>query len=333
VSKSGRITPDLAVIEQVSQTTIRKAAALLRAGQLVAFPTETVYGLGADATNDTAVEAVYAAKRRPKSNPLIIHVADVEGAHRIAELDERAKKLAREFWPGPLTMILPRHPRSAVSTSACAGLSTIAVRIPANETALALIRETGRPIAGPSANASGKTSPTIAEHVVQSLGEVIPMVLDDGPCRIGIESTVINLSGAKALLMRPGGITVSDLEALIGPIAMPSATNEAEPASPGRAQSHYAPKLPVRLEAVDVNSDEALLAFGPDPLNGAGKMRNLSPAGNLDEAAANLYRMLIELDDSEFRQIAVMPLPETGVGQAINDRLRRAAAPRPNPRN
>lgn len=327
---SAHITPDSTVIRQASPATIKNAASILKKGKLVAFPTETVYGLGADATNDTAIGKVYEAKNRPRSNPLIIHVASLESAKRIAVLDERANMLALKFWPGALTMILPRQRQCQVSKQACAELDTIAVRIPGNETALALLRETARPIAGPSANASGRTSPTIAEHVIHSLGEAVSFVLDGGPCRVGIESTVINLSEDDPVLMRPGGIPVSDLEALVGPLALPFNTNESEPTSPGSAKSHYAPGLPVRLEAFNVDSDESLLAFGPHPPKGAGKMLNLSSAGDLNEAASNLYRMMTELDDPKFRQIAVMPMPESGVGRAINDRLRRAAAPRPN---
>tara|TARA_Y100001960_G_C14750365_1_gene868062 strand:+ start:743 stop:1765 length:1023 start_codon:yes stop_codon:yes gene_type:complete len=330
VSNSEHITSDSTVIHKTSPATIEIAASVLKKGNLVAFPTETVYGLGADATNDTAVKAIYEAKNRPKSNPLIIHVASLESAKHIAVFDERANMLARAFWPGALTMILPRQRQCPVSRQACAELDTVAVRIPANETALALLRETARPIAGPSANASGRTSPTIAEHVIQSLGEAVSFILDGGPCQVGIESTVINLSEDNPMLLRPGGIPVADLETLVGPLALPFNQNESNPTSPGRAKSHYAPGLPLRLEAFNVDRDETLLAFGPNPPRGAGKMLNLSVAGDLNEAAANLYRMMIELDDPKFRQIAVMSMPDSGVGQAINDRLRRAAAPRPN---
>ena len=307
---------------------VEAAAGLLRDGELVAFPTETVYGLGADATNDDAVAAVYAVKGRPRSNPLIIHVPNVETALEIACFDKRADILAETFWPGPLTLILPRHPKCSVSNQACAGLNTVALRIPANDTALDLLRKTRRPIAGPSANASGRTSPTTARHVEQSLGNAVSLILDGGSCQVGIESTVVALVHERPLLLRPGGIPVEKIELLIGAISEPVRSSDLAPSSPGRAISHYAPNLPVRLNATGVDAGEALLAFGPDVPEGAARTLNLSPGGDIDEAAANLYRMLLELDDPVFTQIAVMALPDTGVGRAINDRLRRAAAPR-----
>jgi L-threonylcarbamoyladenylate synthase len=304
------------------------AAGLLRDGELVAFPTETVYGLGADATRDDAANAVYAVKGRPRSNPLIIHIPDVDSASEIACFDERADILAEAFWPGPLTLILPRRPKCAVSSHACAGLDTVALRIPANDIALDLLRKTRRPIAGPSANASGRTSPTTARHVAQSLGNAISLILDGGPCQVGIESTIITLAHKRPLLLRPGGIPVEEIERLIGPISEPANNTDMAPSSPGRAMSHYAPNLLVRLNAASVDAKEALLAFGPDAPEGAAITLNLSAEGDIDEAAANLYRMLLELDDPAFTRIAVMALPDIGVGRAINDRLRRAAAPR-----
>ena len=307
---------------------VEVAAGMLRDGELVAFPTETVYGLGADATRDDAVAAVYAVKGRPKSNPLIIHVSSVDAASEIARFDKRADILAETFWPGPLTLILPRHPDCLVSNLACADLAAIAVRIPANDIALDLLRKTRRPIAGPSANASGRTSPTTARHVRQSLGDAISMILDGGPCQVGIESTVITLADDEPLLLRPGGIPVEEIERLIGRVSEPASNSDPSPSSPGRAVSHYAPSLPVRLDATSADADEALLAFGPDVPEGAAITLNLSPGGDIDEAAANLYRMLLELDDPVFTQIAVMALPDIGVGRAINDRLGRAAAPR-----
>ena len=315
-------------IVAASPEAVEVAAGMLRDGELVAFPTETVYGLGADATNEDAVTAVYTIKGRPRSNPLIIHVSNMDDALEIAHFDKRADILAETFWPGPLTLILPRLPKCVVSNHACADLATVALRIPANDIALDLLRKSRRPIAGPSANASGRTSPTTARHVRQNLGNAISMVLDDGPCQVGIESTVITLADERPLLLRPGGIPVEEIERLIGPISEPASNSDLTPNSPGRAVSHYAPSLPVRLDATSVDADEALLAFGPDVPEGAAITLNLSPSSDIDEAAANLYRMLLELDDPVFTQIAVMALPNTGVGRAINDRLRRAAAPR-----
>ena len=244
------------------------AAGLLRKGKLVAFPTETVYGLGADATSDDAVAAVYAVKGRPRSNPLIIHVPSLDAASEIACFDKQADILAETFWPGPLTLILPRHPKCVVSIHACAGLTTVALRIPANDIALDLLRKAGLPIAGPSANASGRTSPTTARHVRQGLGNAISTILDGGPCQVGIESTVIALADERPLLLRPGGIPVEEIERLIGPVLEPASNSDPTPSSPGRAVSHYAPRLPVRLDATSVGADEALLAFGSDVLEG-----------------------------------------------------------------
>lgn len=316
-------------IAAATPESIQRAAGLLRAGELVAFPTETVYGLGADATNDGAIGKVYEVKGRPASNPLIIHVAAMEEAREIAEFDRRAEILAETFWPGPLTLVLPRREKSPITRRACAGLDTVAVRIPNNKVALTLLRSCERPIAGPSANRSGRTSPTTARHVWDSLGGTVAMILDGGLCTVGIESTVLNLAQDSPLLLRPGDVSANEIAELIGPIAEPTQASEAMPTSPGRALSHYAPALPVRLHAIGARRDEALLAFGPDVPQGAAKTLNLSPEGDVEEAAANLYRMLIELDDPAYSGIAVMAVPEKGVGRAINDRLKRAAAPRP----
>lgn len=309
---------------------IREAAAAIRAGRLVAFPTETVYGLGGDATNDRAVAAIFAAKGRPRFNPLIVHVAELRQAEDIAGFDARARALARAFWPGPLTLVLPRRAECAVSRLASAGLDTVAVRMPDHATALALLREAGRPIAAPSANPSGRISPTMARHVAEGLGKKVALILDGGPCRIGLESTVLSLAGDRAVLLRPGGVTRQALEAMIGPVAWPPSTASKHPQSPGMLASHYAPRRPVRLDARTARPQEALLAFGPDVPAGFAETRNLSPTGNLEEAAANLFAMLRDLDRPEFSAIAVMPIPEEGLGTAINDRLRRAAAPRPS---
>jgi len=307
---------------------IARAAAAIRAGRLVAFPTETVYGLGADATDDRAVAAIFAAKDRPRFNPLISHLADAEGAMAEADFDDRAARLAAHFWPGALTLVLPRAPETRISRLAGAGLDSVALRVPDHPVAGALLRAVGRPVAAPSANRSGRLSPTTAAHVAADLGAAVDIILDGGPCRIGVESTVVDLTGSPARLLRPGGVTAEALEAEIGPLAPVEATATAAPKSPGQLESHYAPRLPLRTGATTVAADEALLAFGPDPLAGAALTRNLSPAGDPTEAAANLFAMLHELDRPDLAAIAVMPVPERGLGRAINDRLRRAAAAR-----
>ena len=304
-----------------------QAAALLRAGELVAFPTETVYGLGGDATSDESVAAIFAAKGRPRFNPLIVHLSRADQAERFAQIDSRAALLMQRFWPGPLSLVLRRAPRCPISLLASAGLDTLALRVPAHPLALELLRLTDRPIAAPSANRSGRVSPTTADHVLSELDGHIAAVLDGGPCRVGIESTVVDLSGKTPLLLRPGGVATEKLEALLGPLAAPSA--EDAPRAPGMLASHYAPSLPLRLDATQVDAGEALLAFGPDASPGAKETRWLSKSGDLEEAlkeaAANLFAMLRALDRAEFTGIAVMPVPERGLGRAINDRLRRAA--------
>ena len=329
MADNGRKRTDGIGVVAATPESIARAARRLREGELVAFPTETVYGLGADAADEDAVAAIYAAKGRPASNPLIVHVAELDAARELAPFDERAEVLAAAFWPGPLTLVLPRAARCAIASRACAGRDTVAVRVPDNRVALALIRAAGRPIAGPSANLSGRPSPTTARRVYESLGGAVPTILDGGPCAVGVESTIVDLTGDEPLLLRPGGVSVEAVEELAGPVAWPRTTGEATPTSPGRAESHYAPNLPVRLEAARADPDEALLAFGRAVPGGAAKTLNLSAAGDVVEAAANLFDMLLRLDAPEFRSIAVMPVPETGVGRAVNDRLRRAAAPRP----
>ncbi|MCX8101955.1 MAG: L-threonylcarbamoyladenylate synthase [Geminicoccaceae bacterium] len=310
---------------------IAEAAALLRRGLLVAFPTETVYGLGADATDDRAVAALFRVKGRPAHNPLIVHVAEAAAAEPFAVFDERARALAERFWPGPLTLVLRQRPGSAITRSATAGLDTVAVRVPAHPVALALLRAVGRPVVAPSANPSGRVSPTRAEDVAGELDERVALVLDAGPCTIGVESTVVDLSRPdRAVLLRPGGLPRSELEAILGPLAG-SEPGEARPRSPGRLASHYAPRLPVRLDARAVAPDEALLAFGEDAPEGALATFNLSRSGDLREAARNLYAMLRAADRSGARAIAVVPIPAEGIGEAIRDRLARAAARRPEP--
>ncbi|HKM61007.1 MAG TPA: L-threonylcarbamoyladenylate synthase [Acidisphaera sp.] len=314
---------------------LARAAELLRAGALVAFATETVYGLGADATSGRAVASVFEAKGRPHFNPLICHYpgADAAFAHVVA--DPRAQRLAEAFWPGPLTLVLERREGCPVDLLAGAGLDTLAVRVPAPDFARALVRAVGRPVAAPSANRSGEVSPTTAAHVLAGLDGRIAAVVDGGPCAVGVESTVLDLTGRQPVLLRPGGVPAEAIEALIGPLGrgIPLAQAEASRTlrSPGLLVSHYAPALPVRLDADDVAPTEALLAFG-DPLPGAGAVFNLSASGDLTEAAANLFAGLRALDAEGARRgllrIAAMPIPDRGLGVAINDRLQRAAAPR-----
>jgi L-threonylcarbamoyladenylate synthase len=314
-----------------------EAAALLRAGELVAFPTETVYGLGGDAWNGRAVAAIFAAKGRPHFNPLICHFPSAEAAFAEVIADERARTLAARFWPGPLSLVLPRRPGCRVDLLAGAGLETLAVRVPAHPLALDLLRQVGRPVAAPSANRSGGVSPTTSAHVLAELSGRIAAVLDGGPCAVGLESTVLDLTSRGAVLLRPGGVPAEAIEAVIGPVgrSLPLAAAEASRSlrSPGMLLSHYAPALPVRLGATAVAGDEALLAFGPAPLPGAGALWNLSPSGDVVEAASRLFAGLRWLDAEGKRlglkRIAAMAVPESGLGAAINDRLARAAAPRP----
>lgn len=317
-------------------TDVGEAAALLRAGELVAFPTETVYGLGGDARDGRVVAAIFSAKGRPEFNPLICHFADADAAFAEVVADDRARALAARFWPGPLTLVLPRRPGCRVDLLAGAGLDTLAVRVPGHPLALELLRQVGRPVAAPSANRSGQVSPTTAAHVLKGLSGRIAAVLDGGACAVGVESTVLDLSSHGAALLRPGGVTAEAIEAAIGPVGRPvplaAAAATRNLRSPGMLLSHYAPSLPVRLGATEVAAAEALLAFGPRPLPGAGALWNLSPGGDLAEAAARLFAGLRWLDAEGRRlglsRIAVMAVPEAGLGAAINDRLARAAAPR-----
>ena len=309
--------------ELLAARDLRRAADLLQAGELVAFGTETVYGLGADATNDRAVAAIYAAKDRPSFNPLICHYATAEGAFAHVEPSDLALLLASKFWPGPISFVLPRRARCPISQLAAAGLPTLAVRVPVPNLARDLITAVGRPLAAPSANPSGKISPTTAADVIEGLSGRIAAVLDCGPCEVGLESTVLDLSGETPCLLRPGGIPREAIEAVIGPI-----TTGSSPASPGQLLSHYAPNLPLRLDATSVTPDEALLAFGP-PLPGAGLVFNLSPNRDLVEAASRLFGGLRWLDREAaargLRTLAAMPVPGDHLGAAIRDRLRRAA--------
>lgn len=316
----------MARILEPTAASIAEAAAAIRAGRTVALPTETVYGLGADATSDSAVAAIFAAKERPRFNPLIVHAPDAAAAQRHVEWTPLAQKLAAAFWPGPLTLVLQRRPDCKLSLLVSAGLDTAAIRVPRHPLAQALLRAADRPIAAPSANRSGSISPTRPEHVAQSLGENVDIVLDGGPCLIGVESTVIDARGEAPIILRPGGVPREDVVRVAG--AARDAPTGSALHSPGMLESHYAPSLPMRLNATQTNELEGLLAFGPNPLPGAGLIINLSPTGNLAEAAANLFASMRALDRPGLERIAVMAIPDTGLGEAINDRLKRAAAPR-----
>ncbi len=321
--------------ERLGPADIARAAALLLDGKLVAFVTETVYGLGADATDNHAVAAIFDAKGRPHFNPLICHYPSAAAAFAHVEATDAARVLAAASWPGPLTLVLPRRVTCPVALLAGAGLDTLAVRVPRHPDALALLRAVGRPIAAPSANRSGQVSPTTADHVLDGLGGRIAAVIDGGPCAVGVESTVLDLTGERPFLLRPGGVSLDRIAALVGPVGRgitPAAVEGARTLrSPGLMVSHYAPVLPVRLDAVATGPDEALLAFGP-PLPGAGVVFELSRAADPVEAAARLFAGLRWLDAEGARsglaRIAAMPVPMEGLGAAINDRLQRAAAPR-----
>ncbi len=311
----------------VDASAISEAAAVLRRGGVVAFPTETVYGLGADATSQTAVAALFAAKRRPGFNPLIVHVENLRAAQELGRIPENALQLAERFWPGALTLVVPRGPRCSVSLLATAGLDTIALRVPSHPVTAAIIAQAGIPIAAPSANLSGRVSATAASHVHDELGASIDLILDGGTTPLGLESTVLAFESGRAVLLRPGAVPREEIEQVIGPLA---ASRSRSVKSPGQLDSHYAPRATLRLNAKSLGPDEALLAFGPANTlqKGALASLNLSPAGELREAASNLFAMLRALDAYGTGTIAVMAIPETGLGEAINDRLRRAAAPR-----
>lgn len=299
---------------------IARAADLLRSGELVAFATETVYGLGADACNGVAVAKIFAAKNRPSFNPLIVHVPDTEAAKRYVVWSDAADRLAGTFWPGPLTLILPLRAGHGIAPLVTSGLESLAVRVPARGSAHALLAEFGGPVAAPSANPSGRISATTADHVLAGLGGRIAAVLDDGPCPVGLESTIVGLTGTPTLL-RPGGLPSEAVEACLGaPLATPAASGTVS--APGQLASHYAPSVAIRLNATQANAGESMLGFGPVACD-----LNLSHSGDLTEAAANLFGHLHELD-ARNRPIAVAEVPDHGLGRAINDRLRRAAAPR-----
>ncbi|MBK5928383.1 L-threonylcarbamoyladenylate synthase [Rhodobaculum claviforme] len=308
-----------------------RAAALLSGGGLVAFPTETVYGLGARGDDARAVALIFAAKGRPRFNPLILHVPDLAAAARVAVFDADARRLAAAFWPGPLTLVLPRRADAGVADLACAGLATVAVRVPAHPVARALLARVGVPVAAPSANPSGRISPTTAAHVLEGLSGHIDAVLDAGPCAVGVESTIVALTGGPAVLLRPGGLPAEAVAQVLGAPLAQAATG-ATPAAPGMLASHYAPDARLRLAPDGPAPDEVWLGFGPDPATAAQAAHrlNLSPGGDLTQAAAGLFALLRRADAlaGPGGRIAVRPVPDDGLGRAINDRLVRAAAPR-----
>jgi L-threonylcarbamoyladenylate synthase len=316
-------------LAEVSPEAIVAAAACLRAGGLVAMPTETVYGLAADATSDAAVMAIYAAKERPAINPLIAHVLHIDRAREHAIFGPEAEALARAFWPGPLTLVLPVASTCRISLLARAGLDTVAVRSPSHETARALIDATGVPLAAPSANRSGAVSPTTAAHVVADLDGRVDWILEGGPCRHGLESTIVACLGTRPQLLRPGAITREAIESVLGSPIDSTSTAGAAVNAPGQLASHYAPNAELLLGAASVLADEAALDFGGALKGDAASARlDLSPSGDLVEAASRLFSYLRVLDAAGAARIAVAPIPEHGLGAAINDRLRRAAAPR-----
>lgn len=307
-----------------------EAAARLTSGGLVAFPTETVYGLGADATNGDAIARLYATKRRPLFNPLIVHVAEPAHARRYGILDDRALQLTNAFWPGPLTLVVPQRSDSPIASLATAGLDTVALRCPAHPVARALIAAAGCPVVAPSANRSGGVSATLAEHVAADFEDQDVVVIDDGASPIGVESTVTAVTPNGMVVLRAGAVLVSDMRDVVGAehvVDQRDRTDNAAPNAPGQLSSHYAPRAPVRLNASKVNAGEALLGFGATLPKTTGRALNLSVSASLEEAAAHLFAHLRALDAAHPTAIAVMPIPDVGLGQAINDRLRRAAAP------
>jgi len=308
---------------------IARAAALLRDGALVAFGTETVYGLGADATNDRAVAAIFAAKRRPRFNPLIAHLASFELARRQGLFSPAAERLARAFWPGPLTLVVPKAPTCTVSDIATAGLDSVALRVPDHAVAHAILEAVGRPVAAPSANRSGHVSATTAAHVAADLDGRIGAIVDGGSTQVGVESTILSCLGDRVAMLRPGGLSREAIEAVLGfALAEGPEGSGDEPLAPGMLASHYAPKAHVRLDAQGARPGAAWLGFADEGTGGAAVSANLSRLGDLTEAAANLFGMLRALDQPGISAIAVAPIPSHGLGEAIRDRLIRAAAER-----
>jgi L-threonylcarbamoyladenylate synthase len=321
---------------------IKSAAELIRSGELVVFPTETVYGLGADATNDRAVAKIFEAKGRPKINPLIVHLGDKNDLEKYTKINSDIERVVNKYWPGPLTIIAEMRESCSISRLCSAGLSTIALRVPSHPTARELLRLSNVPIAAPSANTSGRLSPTAPVHVIEdSLADKVSMILASGSCQVGLESTILDMSEDNLAILRPGAISEEEIEALVGKKVENNFIKSNKPKSPGQLLKHYAPKIPLRLNAIDLEPGEALLAFGSDKfmgIKGGGRAsdlpsasrKNLSEEGDLTEAASNLFKMLHDLDNPEHKGIAVMNIPDIGLGIAINDRLSRAACSKNN---
>ncbi len=325
------------VLVSATDENIAKAAEILKSGGVVGMPTETVYGLAANAFDGRAVAKIYEIKGRPQFNPLISHFADAGDVETCAVMDEKAKALAQAFWPGPLTLVLPRAKNCPVSELASAGLETIAVRVPAHPAARKLIKACGFPLVAPSANLSGTISPTSPAHVADGLGDKVDMILAAGASSVGVESTVVDLSDGAPVILRPGAVTAEEISEVLGEKIIYDTGDAAKPKSPGLLLKHYAPKIPLRMNAIDLNPGEALLGFSSLRFMGVkgggaalslpeSQRRNLSEEGDLHQAASNLFAMLRELDRPEHAAIAVMPIPDTGLGVAINDRLKRAAS-------
>ncbi len=306
---------------------MEEAARIIRGGGLVAFPTETVYGLGANSRDGRAVARIFEAKGRPRFNPLIVHVGNLDEAKRYGLFSDEAERLAKAFWPGALTLVVPLREDAGLSDLVSAGLPTVALRVPSHELALALIRAAGLPIAAPSANISGRVSATRPEHVAADFGDKVELILDGGPCEAGLESTIVAFADGEPTLLRAGAVAAEEIEQVLGRKLRRSAPG-GRVAAPGMLSSHYAPRAPLRLDAEAPRPGEAFLGFGPH-MPGRQHALNLSPTGDLREAAANLFAYLRELDAPNIDSIAVAPIPAEGLGEAINDRLRRAAAPRP----
>lgn len=315
-------------IHPADEGAIARAGERLRSGALVAFPTETVYGLGADARNGEAVARIFQAKGRPRFNPLIVHVPDLAQAAGIGQISKQAERLALAFWPGPLTLVVERRAGCGLSDLVSAGLPTVAIRVPDHPVARALLRAADRPLAAPSANRSGHVSATRAEHVARDFAQHNLMIIDGGPTAFGLESTIVGVTGDNAVLLRSGAIETGVIEQVLGRSLLRSGEVGDRPNAPGQLASHYAPRAHLRLNVTEVRADEALLAFGAVVPASRGQIINLSLRANLIEAAANLFASLRALDDAGTGAIAVMPIPDEGLGEAINDRLRRAAAPR-----
>ncbi len=315
-------------IKPATEPSIAEAAQALRDGRLVAFPTETVYGLGADATNGRAVARIFVVKGRPRFNPLIVHVLDIEAARAVGQFNATAESLAAAFWPGPLTLVLPRQWSAGISDLATAGLDTIAVRVVEHPVARALLQAFGGPVAAPSANRSGHVSPTTAHHVAADLGAAPVLILDGGSTAHGLESSIVDATGTTATILRLGAISRQQLaEALAAPV-LANGAPPAHPSAPGQLLRHYAPRAQLRLNVCEPQPGEGLIAFGAAVPRHDGAMINLSPHGDLVEAAARLFSALREMDDLQQQRVAVMPIPNQGLGEAINDRLQRAAAGR-----